>query len=139
MGVPAGQYSLRGESASYGWIDKKAIAVTAAVPLNFEVNSLVAAAGTAFAKAIGVDLPRGSEVRFARLSGVKIAKIVGLDRKNGFRVDGLLPGVYKVTLRPVIQGYGYVILPSQHNLRVDQGEIEIGGAGRKGIELRKPK
>ncbi len=142
LSVPAGRYSLRGEHAAHGWLSRKDVAVNFPRALSFQLEALVVAAGVAVPISIDSGLWVGSKVDFVRIDAgaVKIERTVEFDRSYGFRVEGLLPGKYRVTIRPSrMLSSGAIVPPRLVKISIPQGTLQIGPGGRFGIKLTKRK
>lgn len=140
--LPPGTYELRAADPERGWLRREFTVGPGSVVsgMTIRLQPLLSARGRVDRKKLGRSLPSGSDILFTSLGEQPFERRADLDRKQGFTVSGLLPGRYRVTLRParvVTTADGSVrrIPGARSGLTVPQGEVEVPESGLRGLLL----
>ena len=105
LDMPECSFSMKGEHLNHGSISKWSERISNSGVRPYSLTPLVVASGHAIPRDLGAHFVAGTQLEFVRTSGgpTPVSRRVGFngqaDRRT-FRIEGLLPGIYRVTLFP---------------------------------------
>ncbi len=133
--LPNGSYVLTVTDPERGWLRMRHFAVgptRVTTGASFALNPLLRMAGDIDERAIGIDVPRTSELDFERVEpdGVSVKHTAVCGEGGDFLAEGLLPGRYRVTLRAArriqrADGSSVLVTPSASGIVVPLGDVDV--------------